>query len=272
MQNMPTFPTDAPPLALADRFQQINQSLPDGVHFEPLDDDIKSELRTREGRPPVMPSPLSTNPAAPAMPPMPAPPVAPPSPAERFHQANRSLPDGVRYEPLDEETQAILRTMGKMPSAPPSPPPAVALEAPVEAVKPATLPQENPSSKVDLLTRIIQDERNASVFYQHLADIAPQSDFQAILREMAMDCQSRIPQYQALLESPFTPKDTPINTQIGFGQGIEMAVGEERRFLSDMAALLDTLSSDDAQNLQNLLNKRMISFNGLQWVLFRLDR
>jgi len=29
--------------------------------------------------------------------------------AERFQQKNKGLPDGVRYEPLDEETMKILR-------------------------------------------------------------------------------------------------------------------------------------------------------------------
>ena len=39
------------------------------------------------------------------------PPSAPPIPqnaAERFQQANRGLPDGVRFEPSDEETRAAL--------------------------------------------------------------------------------------------------------------------------------------------------------------------
>ncbi|MCL2187987.1 MAG: hypothetical protein FWB87_04405 [Defluviitaleaceae bacterium] len=61
--------------------------------------------------PNAMPRPPVTQPAMPT-------PTAPETAVAQFQRVNKSLPDGVRYEPLDEETLRLLRENGHLPSPP----------------------------------------------------------------------------------------------------------------------------------------------------------
>ncbi|MCL2421652.1 MAG: hypothetical protein FWD03_07335 [Defluviitaleaceae bacterium] len=249
---------------------------------------------------PQVPQPMQSAPAQPDSQPLP-----PQTAAERFRQVNRGLPDGVTFEPLDEETKAALQKLGmapsqspQTPSSPPSPPqtppvpatpssmpfpsgpiPPMPMTATPITPKPETSNiQETPAmsspESAALLEQIIQDERNASIFYQHLSGISPSGEFQESLQGIARDCESHTTQLRQLLQKthgrPFEPKNTPINTTVGFAQGVQMAVNEERKVLDTMAKLIDQLAdSSDKYAVQNLLNKRMIRLNWLQWAMFQ---
>ena len=232
--------------------------------------------------PPVMPAPKtpSAMPAMPIAPPAKAAESSPADAAAHFRNINKGLPDGVQFEPLDPETKALLESLGKLPPEPQKPtasPPVapVAPAAPVAPVAPAT-PTESaesaapvaPVESAALLERLIQDERNAALYYQYLSGIATSPEHQSTLREMADECEARRSRYHGLMESlhgrAYEPKNTPVNTGIGFNKGMEMAVEEENKMLGVMAQLLDSLAADPAAfALQNLIAKRLIRLNWL---------
>ena len=246
------------------------------------------------------------------VPPTPEPP-SPSTAAERFQQMNRSLPDGVRFEPLDEETKAALQKLRRaapapsptpsstsqtpiapaatpassavqmpMPSSIPAPPqmPAETVHQNISAPKPiagashAENQMPSPESAA-LLEKLIQDERNAMLFYQYLSGISPTADFRDNLHGIARDCEVRHSHYQQILQNihgrAFEAKNTPINTLVDFDKGVEVAILEERRILETMAELIDQLGHKSG-SLQNMVNRRMIRLNWLQWALFHQKR
>lgn len=235
-------------------------------------------------------------------------PLPPENAAERFQQANRALPDGVRFEPLDEETKAALKKLGMSPPeppksvpAPPEPAPAPTLAqapqmplasptahppqiappvprpGPIPPQKqpepPITIAQETPES-AELLKRLIQDDRNASVYYQYLSEIAPTDSAKETLQSIAKDNEKRCQKYQHILQGlhnmSFEPQSTDINTTVGFNTGVQIAVSEEGKILEAMAELIDNLADKGSANImQNLLNRRMIRLNWLQWTMYQ---
>jgi hypothetical protein len=71
----------------------------------------------------------------------------PASAAEQFQRVNKNLPDGVRYEPLDDETLKILRE--KKPSAP------------------SIEPEKTPDETIEILKNLAQYEHNNFIFYKN---------------------------------------------------------------------------------------------------------
>ena len=224
-----------------------------------------------------------------------APQLSPQTAAERFQQVNRGLPDGVVFEPLDNETRAVLQSIGITGQAKPNIPPSVAKPnpAPVATVvsSPAaantTVPvpghkDEKPDGNntaspesANMLEGLIQDEYNAAVYYKYLSGAAPSGDFQKKLQGIANDCEKRRGLYQSILKNlhgrGFEPKNNPVNTTVGFAQGMEMAVMEENKMLDAMTELMEHLTDRASiYTMQSLLNKRMIRLNWLQWALFKL--
>ena len=244
---LPAEPAELDPRQAAERIMKINQGLPDGVRFEPMDDEVMTAMRglSKEAPAPKPGSHLAS-------------PAPPPTPAKQ-----KKLPDGVRYEPLDDETMALLKKMGKDIPSPAAPE--------LQATSP---PSVSPPESAKLLENLIQDERNSSVFYQYLSGIAPSGSFRDALQKAAKDCDNHCIQYQQMLENlynrDYKPKNTAVNTNTGFDRGVEMAVLEEKKILESMTNLIDHLENEaGSYTLQNLLNKRMIRLNWLQWAMFK---
>jgi len=160
------------------------------------------------------------------------------TPAEHFQQVNRNLPDGVRFEPLDEETKAALRSLGMDKPAPEPAPEPVTVSSPESAPAPALVSEND----IPLLERLIQDEKNASVYYQYLSEIAPSDDLAIALKDIANNCEVRYQQYKQILQTrhgrAFEAVDKPVNTTIAFNPGIEMALLEEHKILEAMSELI----------------------------------
>jgi len=247
-------PQSPPPQSAAERFQQVNRGLPDGVRFEPIDAETKAALQklgmAAPQTPPTPPASTPTPATAPAIPPNATPMTMPTTP----------------FPPMSTPTMPL--PSGPIPTAAPP------LSARAEpSTNPNAPPMSSPESAA-MLERLIQDERNASIFYQYLSGIAPTGDFQEALRGIAKDCENHTTQLRQILQNlhgrAFEPKNTPINTGVGFDQGVEMAVIEERKVLEAMANLIDQLADNNSSYaMQNLLNKRMIRLNWLQWAMFQ---
>jgi len=249
------------PEAMAEHIQHINQDLPDGVRYEAMDEETQAALQKIQGTQSITESP----PQAPQQPPPPQMQArTPESAAGQIQQANRGLPDGVRYEPIDEETKAALQKIQAMQNAAQEEetPPVPETPTPEIAVTPTT-----PSSDTDLLKRLAQDEQNAFQYYQYLSQIAPNEDMQKKLQEISQSCNSRQNIFKQMLQDDFDVKEIRINDSIQFTQGMAIAIREETKILDNMARLIEQSKGDS--NLQNMLNKRLIQQNWLQWALFQ---
>lgn len=246
LQNaVPVLPNPpAPPQTMAEHFSQINRGLPDGVQFEPLDDETKAILRQMKIAPPEPPNSSSAAPAAPVSPPSPG-----PIPAASIPVA----PTSMSADPLQGNTLPRLGT--KAEDLPP---------APTASIESAAL-----------LERLIQDDRNAALYYRQLSEIAPGSELEENLLATASDCENRCKQFQALLLSlhkrSHEPNESAIGAASDFHQGIRAAVVEERKILNTMAELIELLEEPGKHLIQSLLNKRLIRLTWLHGVSIQMN-
>jgi len=268
----PLEPQILPPQTAAERFQRVNRGLPDGVQFEPLDEETKAILRQIGKDVPT--APANVPPSTPLHEPNGPISTQPPTSSAEFipPQPSTGIPGAI---------PAQLPTLppGAIPSQLPTLPPGIIPPQPLSLQQNEAQSQEitaiPPAESAALLEKLIQDDRNASIYYQHLSEIAPGEDFKGALQGIIKDCDGRQSQYHQILQTlhdrGFEPKNNAINTTIDFDQGIEMAILEERKILESMAELIEQLiDKTNAQIIQNLLNKRMIHLSWLQWAMFRI--
>jgi len=251
----------SPPQTAANQIQQANRGLPDGVRYEPIDDETQAALQRIQGMQTVAEPPLQS-----LTPPPQIQARTPQTDASQIQQANRGLPDGVRYEPIDEETKAALQkiqAMQNQSNGEPSPKQEEITHQQQAEAAPLPLPSQN----TDLLKRLIQDEQNAFQYYQYLSEIAPNEDMQKKLQEISQSCNSRHNIYMQMHQDDFSAKEIKINDSIQFAQGMAIALREETKILDNMAKLIE--QSESNPNLQNMLNKRLIQQTWLQWALLQ---
>ena len=242
--------------------------------------------------------PMSAPPRQPQFsPPQPAQPPAPIPPeraADQFRRINNGLPDGVRYEPLDEETMRLLKDNGHLPDVPnqpaaQNPPVQQATLAPptltpartpmippdtntfpsVESAMPTQKPSPPSLSPIILsgeipkiLESLAQDERNAQVFYGKVSESAG-DDIKEMLSSLSRDCGARLNQYLSILSTHcnrrFVPLETAINTNIEVNQALALAIAEENKSLATLNRLLDQVSDTSAEMaVQRIVNKKMV--------------
>jgi hypothetical protein len=241
--------------------------------------------------------------------------------AEQFRRVNKSLPDGVRYEPLDEETVRLLRDNGHLPEQPQSQPVQQMQSQPVQQTQsqpvqqtpppqpmqivdtrtpmipqpqvpsfasasttastieaspifpslspPPSLPPPPPLPPLapeiaGILEELAQDERNAQVFYGHFSRNAPKPEVKEALAGISKECGVRLRLYAGLLVQHFNrqffPEETEINIGITFVDAISLALLEENKSLVVLAELLDKVNNTVAEkDIQRILSKKIIN-------------
>ncbi len=232
---------------------------------------ISSESIERES---IIPAAVVPVPGAPTS-------AAQSSPVERFKSVNKNLPDGVRYEPLDKETLRLLKEAGgaaaKTQASPIPPVPEVPRSSvPAEKLPPNAPAQHNAEAQNNLLEQLMQDERNAGVFYAYLAETAPRPDFGAALQSIAKGCGARLQAYGNILSrtggGQFVPKETDINKTIPFERGVSLAISEENKAILALTEWLDNKpDADTARLVQNIINKKITNHNVLSFISTNLD-
>jgi len=218
--------------------------------------------------------------------------------AQQFRRVNRGLPDGVRYEPLDEDTMRLLREHGHLPKEPEPSATTTHHQAPVlpsqggptssqnQLQLPPTgvqsgfhpqipsstasqLPTPDQQSIIDAIEGLIQDERNANIFYSHLAISTNSETIAFALNNIAKDSNRHI---QKLTEAiiaqfgrGFTPMEAEINTGLEMQSALALALGEANKTLRNLAELLDRVNNSELEKiLQRMINKKIVNYNQLQ--------
>ena len=172
--------------------------------------------------------------------------------AEQFKRINSTLPDGVMYEPLDEETLRILKAGAQQPPVLPAPsvPPA---QPPAPQLLPLPVAQGAASTKIiETLQQLAQDEYNATSFYASLS-----------LQELSKGSEARHQQYlqilQGHLSNNFTPVQKELQLNIGIEQALSLAMQEENKALVIISLLLEEVEGTPLERaLERILAKKLI--------------
>ena len=265
------------PQTAAEQFRRVNKSLPDGVMYEPLDDEIMQILKD-SGKLPQGMSPTSAS----ALPPTWESPISggsgrkAESPGEAgtrpagsdafFGGGNTRGTDPPRAASLSDSDTFF--NGGNAPDA--------ASPNGTRAGQTDTAPFPEPSSSnphpnAVALAHLAQDERNAQIYYRHLAESAPREDFKAVIHNMSELCRERTNMHSSLSARlygrDFSPEDAEINTQISFEEGVAWAMAEETKAMRTLSELLVQLDDAEAvRTLQNMINRKMVDYNMLNFI------
>ena len=207
---------------------------------------------------PQQPPPQMASPVPPSQ--QPTPPPSPENAADHFRRLNKSLPDGVMYEPVDKDILRLLKENSQTP--PDSPPQTISEQPPVPPTQPS--PVALASEIADILESLAQDERNAQIFYSHIAEAAPEERQKKSLTVLAKGCEARLLNYKVMLntsfEREFSPKETEINIKLEFTAAIQLAITEENKALTTLSDLLDQVAETALEKqVLRLLNKKILT-------------
>ena len=211
----------------------------------------QQRLQQRQQRPPQQP------PMPQAPPPQQAQQLQPDTPqtaAAKFNHINKSLPDGVMYQPLDEETLALIQKQQQQPKPEPQP-------EPKQAPSP---PPENPTP----LKTLAQNQHNAKIFYHNLSltitDTTPQATYiKNSLTTMAKESEARRKDYINIIGQDFDTEAKEINANIPLPQAINLAILEETKALSTLSTQLSAAQTSQntklTQQLQYIITQKLIT-------------
>jgi len=200
--------------------------------------------------------------------------------AEHFRRVNKSLPDGVMYEPLDEDIIRLLKENGHLSKSQPpqqntAPPQQPVLPTQQTAPPPATSTPppatHHPEKITTALQKLTQDEQNAHIFYSGVAQNAPTDGIKKALTDMAGDCRTRLAQYIQILQTQFNitfiPEIKDINTAIPFEKAISLAITEESKALTNLGELLDYAEDTSLERqIQRILSKKVVAHQILLYI------
>ena len=216
-----------------------------------------------------------------------SPPPAPPTPAnaaEHFRRINKTLPDGVMYEPLDDETMQILKSAKAGAQAAPVTPAAtqaqqLQMPQPTQPSQnaPHILPPPTTTSFSEIaktIQQLAQNERNAKIFYSGISENAPTETIKKSLTKLAEDCEVRLQKHTQILKSDFdvsfTAEETGINTTLQFADAISLAITEENKSLTMLSSLLDKVEGTPLERqLERIISKKVVTHQMLLAISIR---
>ncbi|MCL2387666.1 MAG: hypothetical protein FWC89_09000 [Defluviitaleaceae bacterium] len=292
MQMMQPSQAEQTPEKAAEQFRRVNKSLPDGVRYEPLDDEIMQILREKnpkllESVQPQPPQSFAANASPSPMPQIPPPVQQMQSSSQVGDSPQISLAESVKeYNPTAATVPvaAVKPPETRTPMIPPQPPapppspmipipqsvqtPAPAFTTPLEPtpiVSEATKPpaQTLPKEVAKIFKLLAQDERNSNVFYSYFAENSPTETIQMTFATLSKDSQSRLEQYTTLLKrhfnQQFSPSETEIITEMEISEALHLALSEENKGLLALGNLLELTADTEAEKpLNRILNKKII--------------
>ena len=259
--HMPAAPAN-PPQASQDhavaQFRRANKGLPDGVRYEPLDDNTMRLLREHGHLPAAEPTvPAQHNPAA-APVPVPHNPTAPPS---SHMPNNQALPPAMMADPPTAQP-TVSPWQASAITEPPSP------QNTWQSPTPPAADTQERQNIISIIENLIQDERNAQIFYSHLATTATAQATESAISDIAGDCANHAQQFTQLLLNQFgrgfAPVEAEINTGLRFADALSLALVEENRSLRVLAELLEQIDNAASEKIiQRVINKKIVNYNQL---------
>lgn len=198
-------------------------------------------------------------------------------------QMPQSLPDGVKYEPLDANTMNLIKDLNISPeeqgnTSPPNPTQPLPnqsqplLQQPRPSLQqPPVQEQELHESMLQKMERFIQNERNASIFYQHLANSAPREDYSRALDDIRRESFNHSRAYNDLYQKykgeAFLPEEKEIDTRVNFQDGVGWAIAEECKAIRELSGIYEQQEDEkDFRSISSVIYKKISDLGMLQLI------
>ena len=165
-------------------------------------------------------------------------------PHEQMQMPSQQQPQAIdpmiQFEPFNE-------SMLKMPSPTSVPTPAV----------PATPTLVQDTHITEKLSKLIQNEKNASMYYQNLANSSPYKHVAAKLTRAGDHAQQHFDTcneiYKSYRNEPYEAKEERVIKDIEFYEGVRMAIAEENDSLNELTDLYDSIHDEKNLRLLNVI-------------------
>ncbi len=200
------------------------------------------------------------------------------------------LPDGVRFEPLDDAAMAMLKNYqnqegsqagGQNPQGQQNGTAQQGSQGTPNPQNPLAIPELNPSGTAEIndygfgnniieenphvrnkIEQFIQNERNGSVFYENMSRYAPWEEHKKILQSLSENCNAKLERfktmYKAYSTEVFDAQETEVVTNVMFRDGILLAIREESAAINELADLNGYIRSEKlCKELGALINKKI---------------
>lgn len=160
-----------------------------------------------------------------------------------------------------------------LPAQPLAKPPSQATSAAVPTMPPP-LPAPNQPIVNPLFEHIgefCQNEKNASEFYRHLSEQSTAESGREALKHIAVRASARSEALKALYDKTtkavFHPQDRNIKKDIGYFEGLRMAIREENKLIKDCMAVLEKAGATLRDKLSPILMEKFHQITELQLLL-----
>lgn len=193
---------------------------------------------------------------------------------------NAPLPDGVRYEPLDQRTleqiQKVAPNFAGLSAAPSSagniPQEPVNVPHVTENITPVfapALPVFDEQHISDKLRQFMQNERNGSIYYKNLATVALKPAQRRVLNEISESCKERGAAYNAAYHGykneDYEPAEAEILNVSSFHDGVHLAIEEESYAIRELIALYEKITDDSlSRTLNSQIHRKASDVNLLR--------
>ena len=201
----------------------------------------------------------------------------------RFQNQPQELPKNkgvASYEPVDEDTMREVRKLinAKRIEEGLEPLPEIPEKKENEAETPELEQELEPKSEtiqepVDNLCNFIQNERNASLFYKHLANVAENESHKEILSKISTESSKRSDElngiYEAVNGKQYEIKDRRINDLVKFKEGLNLAINTESKIIRDLSDYYNTSTEVDEKKLNSIIHKKLCDIISLKLMYYK---
>lgn len=122
----------------------------------------------------------------------------------------------------------------------------------------------------------IQDELNASIFYNELSKKCEnkiyRNKLQNIYEECILECNNLKAYYEDIKNEKFEPKCIDINVNIPFKNGLFFAIEEEIKNYDKLCKIIEELPSQDTRIFYKMALKKLSRINNIQYMNMTINQ
>lgn len=172
-----------------------------------------------------------------------------------FNSMQNNIPPDINFKPLTREELNKIN---------------VEMQQNIEKNISSTQKNKNTEEICKYIEEFIQDETNASIFYNQLSNKCRNNLYTDkllyISNECMLQCNDLKSYYKNISSKQFEPKAIPINTNISFKAGLSLAIEEEMKSYDKICKIIDNVSSKDTDIFYKMALKKLNRINFIQHI------
>jgi len=122
-------------------------------------------------------------------------------------------------------------------------------------------------------SKFIQNERNASLYYKHLASVSKTAEHKKVLESISQESTARSEElsqiYQNMYGNSYEIKDVRINDTVGFEDGLSLAIDTESKIIKELLEHYNTANEVQSKKIILMINKKFCDIISLKMLYIK---